>query len=218
MTDFFVMQYIWRGLLEYEIAHQQQLEFLTSTAEEVWGLEHPKVITLGLSAEDNSEVHKEFLEQTKILRVDRGGKATLHNEGQLIIYPQFFLKKYGFGVRTYVDSLLGVTRKLLIQLDVPLVISNPEVGLFTPNGKIASIGIRVQKDKVYHGLSINVCNALADFDAIRSCGIWNRPQDQLKNWGVQLGSRDVFWLWVEIWKTELQKLQDPQTHQTPQNF
>lgn len=197
------MKYIWRGLLDYEVAHRQQLQCLSSEREEVWGLEHPKVITLGLRAEEQGEVHKDYLASSKIIRVDRGGKATLHNEGQLVIYPQFFLSKYGLGVRTYVETLVLVTRELLTDLKIDLQDSSDEVGLFTPNGKIGSVGIRVQKDKVYHGLSLNVCNNLADFTAIRSCGVWNRPQDNLKNWGVDLSSEELFWLWIDIWKQQL---------------
>jgi lipoyl(octanoyl) transferase len=193
------MKYLWRGLVNYETALQDQLMFLNTEGEEIWGLEHPRVITLGLRAEAQGEVHVDFLNSYKTIRVERGGKATLHNEGQLVIYPQITIAKYGFGVRTYVDALISVTQQLLHELNVEVVTNPEEVGLFTPNGKIGAVGIRVQNGRAYHGLALNVCNNLEDFNAIRSCGLWNRPQDKLQNWGVSHSPEKIFELWIEQW-------------------
>jgi lipoyl(octanoyl) transferase len=197
------MNYQWRGLVPYEKALQDQLLLLQTAEEVVWGLEHPSVITLGLRAEAHGEIHDDPIVKSTIVRVDRGGKATLHNEGQLVIYPQFVLADYGFGVRTYVEALVRVTRSLLQELNVEILPDGAEVGLFTSKGKIGALGIRVQNGRVYHGLALNVCNNLVEFNAIRSCGVWNRPQDNVHSWGVTLNTENIYWLWVKHWQNFL---------------
>jgi lipoyl(octanoyl) transferase len=201
------MKYLWRGSVNYETALQDQMKFLATEQNEVWGLEHPKVITLGLRAEAQGEVHDDYLAHANIIRVDRGGKATLHNPGQLVIYPQFTLSKYGFGIRTYVETLIKVTSQVLTEFNVEYISKTDEVGLFTPNGKIGAVGIRVQNGRTYHGLALNVCNQLEDFNSIRACGLWNRPQDKLQNWGVQLSTEQIYWRWIACWQKHLA---DPQ--------
>jgi lipoate-protein ligase B len=48
------------------------------------------------------------------------------------------------------------------------------VGVWTAGGKIAAAGVRATRWVSYHGIALNVCPDLRDFDVIVPCGIVDR--------------------------------------------
>jgi lipoyl(octanoyl) transferase len=148
------------------------------------GLEHKPVITLGKRANptDDLQVDAETIKDLgyEIVESERGGQATLHNKGQLVIYPIISLREHGMGVKAYVDLLLEITRDILAIHNISSVVSEERPGLYTPNGKIAFVGIRVENGVSRHGISINVNNELADFALISSCGEKDAKFDQVQ--------------------------------------
>ena len=148
------------------------------------GLEHEPVITLGLSAKGQDIlVSSSILKQKGITVVwtKRGGKATCHSPGQLVIYPIVPLKKLQLSIRQYVDLLEDVTRAFLKNLDInclPRDLKKPAT-IYTQRGKIAFFGIQVQKGIASHGLAININNDLNLFSLIRSCGIDSEKMDSV---------------------------------------
>ncbi|MDB4107796.1 lipoate--protein ligase, partial [Bacteroidia bacterium] len=70
--------------------------------------EHPHVFTLGKSADkSNILIDKNILStiNAEIYQTERGGDVTYHGPGQLVGYPIINLRKYGIGVKKYVDTL-----------------------------------------------------------------------------------------------------------------
>jgi len=55
----------------------------------IWILEHPLTYTAGIRFNDNEILDKKI----KIIKTNRGGKITLHNPGQRIIYFALNLNK-----------------------------------------------------------------------------------------------------------------------------
>jgi lipoyl(octanoyl) transferase len=158
----------------------------------VIGFETPLTITLGMrSLSQDSEIltHDHGAE---IVVVDRGGHATLHNKGQLVIYPKVSLVDSGMGVRQFVSLLEQVAFLTLLDFGVRVGKKSDEPGLYSELGKMVFIGLRIKAGVVHHGLSINVCNELQDFTKIRSCGRTNEPTSSLKSHGVTTDIHKVF--------------------------
>ena len=78
-------------LSKKRIPYEKAMLFLNNRVEEVkkgrnkeliWVLEHPKTFTAGVSFKQNEVIDKKI----KIIKTNRGGKITLHNPGQKIVY------------------------------------------------------------------------------------------------------------------------------------
>ncbi len=166
----------------------------------VIGLEHPAVITLGRRA-NSSEVH----EQNKIpvIGASRGGLATLHSDGQLVIYPIIQLSQYKLGVRDYVHLLLEVTEKVFFKLNLKTYKDDLNIGLYTENGKIAFCGLEIKNGISLHGISINISNDLNLFKNIRSCGFDTLDLDRLNNYRTDVKPSEFYSLWVNEFNIQL---------------
>ena len=140
----------------------------------VLGFECDPVVTLGLRADLNVDVvgGAEALAARGIdlISVDRGGQATLHNPGQLVIFPIWRMEH--LGSRAWIDLLIKVTIDVARSFGDELIWREDAPGLYAAagGGKVASIGVRVRRGVSTHGLAINVANDLAQFSAIRACG------------------------------------------------
>ncbi|MBX9766121.1 MAG: lipoyl(octanoyl) transferase LipB [Bdellovibrionales bacterium] len=152
---------------------------------EVLGFQFQAVITLGNRAErstdlDLEEMGRLGLEEKHLRMSSRGGEATLHSPGQLVVYPIFPLRRWDLGVRPYVDLLLGAVQETLSkQCGILAFQVEGKPGLFTERGKIASVGIRVDRGVSMHGLALNVSNDLQLFESIRVCGVQGQKMDRV---------------------------------------
>ena len=150
------------------------------------GLEHSAVVTLGKRGrvEDDLRVPEAEL-STRGLELfvsERGGQATLHSPGQLVIYPCVSLKAIGLGPRDYVRRVETLTQEVLASLNIVTTPNPEEPGLYTSKGKIAFFGFKIAREMASHGLAINVSNDLSLFDVIRSCGKEGEAFDQVSRY------------------------------------
>lgn len=193
------------GLVEYNKSLEIQNRLLNLSFNQkghyVIGLEHPAVVTLGYRAKLDEEIYDSRL---PIERTNRGGLATIHSEGQLIIYPVLNLREMNLGVRKYVLLLLETTQELLQSLNIDSSIDDKCIGLYTKIGKIAFCGVQVKNGVSQHGLSLNVRNDLSLFSNIRSCGQNNANFDSLINYNTEHTISELYHSWVEIFKTKLE--------------
>lgn len=167
----------------------------------VVGLEHPAVLTLGYRADSEQEIFTG--NALPIERIERGGLATIHSEGQLVIYPILNLRELNLGVRQYVCLLLKTTRQLLSELGIDCYIDDQSIGLFTAKGKIAFCGVQVKNGITQHGLSLNVRNDLNFFSQIRSCGITEPAFDRLCDYEINMTLPELYQKWVVIFRNQL---------------
>jgi len=137
-------------------------------------VEHLPAITLGIREEKNKFLidRKRLREKNiDIVEIRRGGGATAHNPGQLVVYPILNLKELKLGISDYVHELESVTIKLLKKLNVETNRKKGFPGIWIGEQKIASVGVRVSRGVTFHGLAVNIYNDLSIFDNIIPCGL-----------------------------------------------
>lgn len=190
----------WLGLCEFTDVDKLQknilLELYTRHQEIILGMEFFPTISLGKRAhvvDEISEINLLHENNFEIVNTDRGGLATLHSPGQLVIYPMINLHQRKLGVRDFLYmSLEGLRRQLELHYGVKTQIHHENLGLFTSNGKLVFCGIRVEKGIVRHGFSINIRNNLKLFNLIRSCGTSHMRIDSLYNYDCMDSCEEVF--------------------------
>lgn len=196
---------LWGDLTPYNKALEKQMSLVKEVQTHpklgaVLAYEHPKVITLGVRSSDKDLLQTNSFyndNQIEILEVNRGGEATFHNPGQLVIYPILHLPSLGLRVKDYICVLQKTTYAALKAYGVEAFGQGEEPGVYTNNGKIAFIGVKVSHGVCYHGISININNELKDFDAIQSCGVTNQKLDRLANYKPNMTPHSFFGLWFE---------------------
>ena len=179
------------GLIEYSAAREIQNQLIAKRLkgeiqDTVIFCEHPPTITLGkrTRAADIS-LPKVELERCgfSVYEVERGGSVTVHNPGQLVIYPVIDLRDRGLGVRRFVELGLEAIVESLVQFGVNAVSNLGVVGVWcvardsqAPAGKvaprkIAQVGLKIVSGVTNHGFSVNINNELEGFGLVRPCGL-----------------------------------------------
>ena len=136
----------------------------------VWILEHPTTYTAGISFNKKEIIDKKI----KIFRSNRGGKITLHNPGQKIVYLVINLNKRKKDIRKLINSIEKSIIQFLKKYKVKANSDRKNIGIWVKDKKIAAIGIRVSRWVAYHGCSINISNNLSQYLKIIPCGLDNK--------------------------------------------
>ena len=159
------------------------------------------VITLGLRADESHVLFTDSqLKQNNIskLKLRRGGEATLHAPGQLVIYPVLSLPHLGLKVKDFIILLEEITQSVLKDFGIKTKKEGKYAGLYTDRGKICFFGIHISGGISQHGASINVDNDLNLFHAVKSCGEQNRSHDSLSLYPkFSLNIEELFIKWCE---------------------
>lgn len=169
------------GILEYSKAYKLQRLFVekrlnNQSSDALLLLEHPPTITLGKSGKlENIIVDKQTLEKNSIALhfVDRGGDVTYHGPGQLVGYPIIDLERKNMTFHEYIYNLEQTIIETLSMLGLNSYRKNNYRGVWTNDGKIASIGIRVIQTVTMHGFALNVNPKIEHFNFIIPCGLNN---------------------------------------------
>ncbi len=146
-------------------------------------LEHPHVYTVGRNGDgSNLLVPEESLQSlgAEVHRVDRGGDVTYHGPGQLVGYPIVGLtdpKQIVPHVRRMEEALVAA----LSDLGVSAWTEPGYTGVWTDEGKVAAIGVRVSRGVSMHGFALNVDPDLDYFGHMHPCGISDRPVTSLRS-------------------------------------
>ena len=156
-------------------------------------LEHNNVITIGRTGDtnnlllDSEELEKKGIE---FFETDRGGDITFHGKGQLIGYPIMRLqdpKK----VIPFVRSLEQTIIKTLDSFGIEAFSKEDDTGVWTSEGKIASIGVKVSKWTTYHGFALNIFDKLEGFDFINPCGNQEEKIASVHTFNTEISFDDV---------------------------
>ena len=142
----------------------------------VWFLEHPTTYTAGIRSEKEEILDKSIT----IIKSNRGGKITLHNPGQQIVYFVINLNKRKKDIRNLVRQIENMIIKFLKLYKIKSYSDKENIGVWVKRKKIAAIGIRVSRWIAYHGFSININNNLKKYDAIVPCGIVDKGVTNLE--------------------------------------
>ena len=161
------------------IPYKKAMLFLNKRVEEVkngdneeliWVLEHPKTYTAGVSFKQNEIIDKKI----KIVKTNRGGKITLHNPGQKIIYFVINLNNRKKDIRKFINTIEVSVIEFLKFLKINAKKDKKNIGIWVKGKKIAAIGLRVSRWVAFHGFSINISNNLKEYLKIVPCGLDNK--------------------------------------------
>jgi lipoyl(octanoyl) transferase len=166
----------------------QDMQFLTTnrtelTADEIWFVQHPAIFTLGRNSKPE---HLLSPRDIPTLQIDRGGQVTYHGPGQLIAYLMIDLKRLKIGVRELVTRIENSLVNFLATYNVKAFAKKEAPGVYTEQGKIAALGLRIRKSCSYHGLSLNVKMQLEPFSRINPCGYKDLSIVQLADFYPQI--------------------------------
>lgn len=173
------------GLRPYAAVWRAMRDFTETragdTPDQIWTVEHLPVYTLGLNG------RREHLLDTAgvpVVASDRGGQATYHGPGQLVVYPLLDVRRLRITVRMLVSLLEQAMIKTLAVYGINAVARPEAPGVYVDGGKIGSIGLRIRKHCSYHGLSLNNTVDLKPFAGINPCGYPGLPVTRLADLGV----------------------------------
>ncbi|MDR1609694.1 MAG: lipoyl(octanoyl) transferase LipB [Holosporales bacterium] len=166
------LKFIDYGLSQYSVAlldMQIAREGVVSGGDEyVFMTEHEAMYSSG-----RSFMGEDFLKTPHypVYYPNRGGRVTVHSEGQIVVYPIINLAKRGMSISDYVKALEDWMIEILKMFQVDAHTSERGIGAWVGDAKIGFIGVQIRGGVSSHGLCLNVSNDLAMFECIIPCGI-----------------------------------------------
>ena len=168
------------------ISYEKAMLFLDKRVEEVkigknkeliWILEHPKTFTAGVSYNKKDIIDKRI----KIIKTNRGGKITLHNPNQKIVYFVINLNNRKKDIRKLINVIENSIIEFLKIYKINAKKDKKNIGIWVEDRKIAAIGLRVSRWVAFHGCSINISNNLSEYLKIIPCGLDNKKVTSINN-------------------------------------
>lgn len=166
----------WLGRESFDACLERQTTLreavIEGAPERVLLVEHPPSVTLGRRASEGDVLWSpEELEAREIhvFETPRGGEATLHAPGQLVVYPVLKVGRY---IRQLIIDLAETAIDVAGELGATgLEFRMDHPGVWVGERKLASIGIHISRGVSIQGLSLNVDVDPALFGALVSCGL-----------------------------------------------
>ncbi len=185
------------------ISYKKAMLYLNKRVEEVkygknrellWILEHPTTYTAGVSYDKKEIIDKNI----RVIQSNRGGKITLHNPGQKIIYFVIDLNNRKKDIRKFISALENSILQFLNIYKIKAKSDKKNIGIWVKGKKIAAIGLRVSRWIAFHGCSININNNLKQYLNIVPCGlnnelitsIYNEKKIRIQNYEKKIA--DIF--------------------------
>ncbi|HVQ60674.1 MAG TPA: lipoyl(octanoyl) transferase LipB [Burkholderiales bacterium] len=180
------------GLAGYAATYEAMRGFTaergTTTADELWVLEHPPVYTAGIAARSE---HFPRTSSIPLVRTDRGGQITYHGPGQAIVYTLVDLERRRLTVRGMVALIEQAVIDTLGARGVRAERKPGAPGIYVAGAKIAALGLRVRRGCCYHGVALNVDLDLAPFSDIDPCGYPGLAVTRTSDRGITAGTQEL---------------------------
>lgn len=154
-------------------------------------VEHLPVVTMGLrDRSQDLKFTEEHLSQQGIdfVRIDRGGSVTVHEPGQLVLYPLLRIDARYLTVRRLVWALEEIMILECARWGIKAARDEVNPGIWFGQNKIGAVGIRIANHVSKHGLALNIFNNLETFSRIIPCGIHGRGVAALGALGLDVNS------------------------------
>lgn len=190
---------VWLGRRRYGPVHELQQRLQEgrhegTTIDTVLLLEHEPVATLGRKADPTHLVPGADALRARgveVFETGRGGDATFHGPGQLVVYPIVDLKPERCDVRRYVRDLGATMIDVLAGLGLSAaMLDGPLLGVWLDRAspahwpgeesardlaKIGAIGVRMSRWITMHGFALNGATDLGLFTgSVVPCGLADR--------------------------------------------
>jgi lipoyl synthase len=141
-------------------------------------VEHPPVFTIGRNGDASNLLVDRSSVDAEVHHVDRGGDITFHGPGQLVGYPLLDLDD-AKQIVPYVRRLEEVLIRTLADFGVRGWREAGFTGVWTEQGKVAAIGVRVSRRVSMHGFALNLDPDMSFFEMMNPCGISDRQVTNL---------------------------------------
>lgn len=172
----------WLGRVPYASALERQRArreaILAGEATEVlWALEHDPVVTTGRrpASLDEGRLRAAGLD---VVATERGGLATWHGPGQLVVYALIDAARRGLGPRALVCALEKGVIDWLGARGVRATTRPGFPGVWIPSpappsglDKICAVGLHFRRGVSMHGLALNLSPDLRAFSLFTPCGV-----------------------------------------------
>ena len=160
------------GRTDYAEAYALQKELVEARAEGRIGdvvllTEHEPVVTLGRGTPREAAAGVDL----PVVEVERGGEATYHGPGQLVVYPILRLDAGRRDLHRYLRDLEEVVLGVLGEFELVGERREGYTGVWLDGRKICSVGVAVRRWVTYHGLALNLHTDLEAFRSFRPCGL-----------------------------------------------
>jgi lipoic acid synthetase len=156
-------------------------------------LEHPPTYTLGRDADgSNLLVPEEECRRQgfDVAWTDRGGDATYHGPGQLMIYPVVDLNRWKRDLGAYVGALEEIVVRALADFGFAARRDERSRGVWLGAKKVASVGVKVKRWVAWHGVALNVNTDLDAFRRLNPCGLTAETMTSLVAEGLPIERQD----------------------------
>ncbi len=160
------------GRTDYETCYELQRELVERRAADEIGdvlilTEHDAVVTLGRGTPSGATSGVDV----PVVEIERGGEATYHGPGQLVVYPILKLPDGRRDLHRYLRDLEEVVIGMLGEFQLDGTRRDGLTGVWLGEKKICSIGVAVRRWVTYHGLAVNLHTDLSAFRAFHPCGL-----------------------------------------------
>lgn len=166
----------WLGQEDFDRCLQRQVDLreavIGGAPERVLLVEHPPSVTLGRRATEGDVLwspEQLRARDISVFETPRGGEATLHAPGQLVVYPVLHVGRY---IRRLIVDLAESAIEVAAELGAQgMAFRMDHPGVWVGERKLASIGIHISRGVSIQGLSLNVDVDTGLFGALVSCGL-----------------------------------------------
>ena len=165
------------GEIAYPLAHTGQKEILQKCLEGEVGdrlifCSHPPVVTLG----KKSGASELCGWKGPVYHTERGGKATYHGPGQVVVYPIINLRRRGHNLAGLLNALEQAVVRTLNTYQIFAEGNSrrgvsERTGVWVGDKKVASIGLAVKRWVSWHGLAVNLYRDPLAFQGVIPCGL-----------------------------------------------
>jgi lipoyl(octanoyl) transferase len=139
--------------------------------ERLFLLEHEPVYTLGKTGDAGTLLDIKRLPHP-VRTINRGGQATYHGPGQVMLYVLLDLRRRGTDLHGHLRRLEEVILRTAAAFGVRAGRREGLTGVWVADRKMASLGVGVRRWVTMHGLALNVTReSLEPFRWISPCGI-----------------------------------------------
>ncbi|KAJ2305495.1 hypothetical protein IWW55_001903 [Coemansia sp. RSA 2706] len=163
-------------------------------------LQHPPVYTNG--RRNRGKLTPEEIARLRDLDCDyfetnRGGEITFHGPGQLVGYPNLYLKDHHLATKCYVEGLENTIVETCARFGIAAKSMPGFPGVWTsPTQKVAALGTHVQRYVTSHGFALNCTTDMKWFREIVPCGLDGKTAVSLqtlveRQWSGQDASVDA---------------------------
>lgn len=166
------------GRMAYEAARTEQRRLVAARhagtePDTLLVVEHEPVITVGRGTRGAflARADAKLPAGLKVYEVERGGQATWHGPGQIVVYPIVKLAEDRHDLHGWMRALEEGVILALAELGLPAGRRPAATGVWMDGlRKICSVGVAASRWVTWHGLALNHAPDMRQFAAIAPCG------------------------------------------------